>query len=144
MKYCEHCGKEIEGGSAFCQSCGAAVAKEENKDVNITVNNNAVNNQPSDASVTNGVKDNTTLGFILSIVGALCCTYVAIPGLIICIQSLQQMKEGKISDKNKWMAIVGIVLSAIGLVQMIWNFTHLNENSERIQEMIDKINGSTN
>ena len=42
------------------------------------------------------------------------------------------------------MAIVGIVLSAIGIVQMIWNFTHMNEANQRVQDIIDKINESAN
>ncbi len=76
--------------------------------------------------------------------GALCCTYVAIPGLILSIQSLQQIKEGKISSDKKWMAIAGIVLSSIGLIQMVWNFTHLQENTNRIQDVINQFNENVN
>ena len=134
MKYCEHCGKEIKKGAAFCDSCGASVKKDDKP-----VEGQVVNN-----TTTPAVKDNTTLAFVLSLIGALCCTYCAIPGLILSIQALQQMKEGKISDKNKWMAIAGIVLSAIGLVQMIWNFTHMDEANQRIQDIINKVNEGSN
>ena len=136
MKFCEHCGKEIKDDSAFCQNCGAAISKDENKQ---PITGQVVNN-----TTTPTVKDNTVLAFVLSIIGALCCTYVAIPGLILSIQSLQQMKDGKISNKNKWMAIVGIVLSAIGIVQMIWNFTHMDEANQRVQDIINRVNESTN
>ena len=132
MKYCEHCGGKLESGALYCPNCGAKVNNEKKEVVNATVVN-------SDGTTTQ-VKDNTTLGFVLSLIGALCCTYVAIPGLIISIQSLQQMKEGKISSDKKWMAIVGIVLSAIGIFQMIWNLTHLNESTQRIQDIVDKFN----
>ena len=133
MKYCEHCGGKLENGAQYCPNCGAKVDTKEKKEV---VNATVVNND----GTTTVVKDNTTLGFVLSLIGALCCTYIAIPGLIISIQSLQQMKEGKISSEKKWMAIVGIVLSAIGIFQMIWNLTHLNESSQRVQDIIDKFN----
>ena len=138
MKYCEHCGKEIKEGSSFCDSCGAAVAKEEKSQ---PVEGQVVNNTNTTTPTT---KDNTVLAFVLSIIGALCCTYCAIPGLILSIQALQQMKDGKISSKNKWMAIVGIVLSAIGIVQMIWNLTHIDEANQRIQDIISKVNESSN
>ena len=138
MKYCEHCGKEIKEGSEFCESCGAAVTKKEN---NQPVEGQVVNNTNPTTPTT---KDNTVLAFVLSIIGALCCTYCAIPGLILSIQALQQMKDGKISSKNKWMAIVGIVLSAIGIVQMIWNLTHIDEANQRIQDIISKVNESSN
>ena len=136
MKYCEHCGGKLEGDVTYCPNCGAAVSKEDNKQ--------AVEGQVVNNTTNSTVKDNTTLAFGLSLFGALCCTYAAIPGLILSIQALQQMKEGKISDKNKWMAIVGIVLSAIGLLQMVWNFTHMDEANQRVQDIINRVNENTN
>lgn len=131
MKHCEQCGGELKNNAEYCPNCGAKVNK--NEVVNATVDNN---------TNVETVKDNTTLAFVLSIIGALCCTYVAIPGLILSIQSLQQMKEGKIKSDKKWMAIVGIVLSVIGLVQMIWNFTHLDQSQQRIEDLIKQFNAT--
>lgn len=126
MKYCEHCGGKLEGDVTYCPNCGAPINKKAEKEVvNATVVKDATDGT---------VKDNTTAAFVCSIIGALCCTYVAIPGLILSIQSLNQMKEGKISSEKKWMAIVGIVLSAIGLIQMVYNFIHPN------QEIVNKVN----
>lgn len=124
MKYCEHCGGKLEGEVTYCPNCGASIDKKEEKEV-VTA---------TDGTVNTTVKDNTTVAFVCSIIGALCCTYVAIPGLILSIQSLNQMKEGKISSEKKWMAIVGIVLSAIGLIQMVYNFIHPN------QDVVNKVN----
>ena len=144
MKYCNQCGGELKGNVEFCPNCGAKVNKdncwakigEKKEAVSVTV----VNNNGGST----GVKDNTTTAFVCSIIGALCCTYVAIPGLILSIQSLQQMKEGKISNDKKWMAIVGIVLSAIGLVQMIWNFTHIDQANQRVQDLMNQFNSNAN
>ena len=124
MKFCEHCGGKLEKGIAYCPNCGAKVNQKEIVNGDIV---NSANNQFS-------VKDNTTTAFVCSLLGALCCTYVAIPGLILSIQCLNQMKEGKISDEKKWMAIAGIVLSVIGLIQMVYNFIHPN------QQIINKVN----
>ena len=61
-------------------------------------------------------------------------TYVAIPGLILSIMSLKDMNDGKISSEKKWMAIIGIVLSCIGIIQMVYNFIHPN------QEIVNEVN----
>lgn len=137
MKYCNQCGGELKGNVEFCPNCGAKVNKDNKEVVNATVVDNNVNNNTT-------VKDNTTIAFVCSIIGALCCTYVAIPGLILSIQSLQQMKEGKISNDKKWMAIVGIVLSVIGIVTMIWNFTHMDQANQRVQDLINQFNSNAN
>ena len=131
MKYCEQCGGELKENADFCPNCGSKVKKDKEV-VNATVVENNLNNTT--------VKDNTTIAFVCSIIGALCCTYVAIPGLILSIQSLQNMKDGKISNEKKWMAIAGIVLSAIGLVQMIWNFTHMDQANQRVQDLMNQFN----
>ena len=121
----------IDTNTDFCPNCGAKVNKEDKEVVNATVVEN--NSNPT-------VKDNTTIAFVCSIIGALCCTYVAIPGMILSIQSLKQMNEGKISNEKKWMAIAGIVLSAIGLITMIWNFTHMDQANQRVQDLINQFN----
>ncbi len=135
MNYCEHCGGKLESGVAYCPNCGAQV-KEKIKESDIKVETNIQNNLNN----TTIVKDNTTAAFVCSLIGALCCTYVAIPGLILSIQSLNYMKEGKISSEKKWMAIAGIVLSAIGIIQMIYNFINPAHNQEIIKEISDKFN----
>ncbi|MBQ8892455.1 MAG: zinc-ribbon domain-containing protein [Bacilli bacterium] len=98
MKYCEHCGSELKSGVEFCPNCGAKVGGKKEKVAGEVVKNTN--------TTTTGVKDNTTAAFVCSIIGALCCTYVAIPGLILSIMALKDMKEGKISSEKKWMAIV--------------------------------------
>ena len=117
MKFCEHCGAQVANNVEFCPNCGAKV--ENNKEVvNGTVVNNNENKKGEETSRTT-TKDNATTAFVCSIIGFLCCTYVAIPGLILSIMSLKDMKEGKISSEKKWMAITGIVLSGLGIVMMI-------------------------
>lgn len=129
MKFCEHCGAQVANNVEFCPNCGAKV--ENNKEV---VNGTVVNNNEK---IT---KDNTTTAFVCSIIGFLCCTYVAIPGLILSIMSLKDMKEGKISSEKKWMAITGIVLSGLGIVMMIYNIANPTRNEELIKQITDKLN----
>ena len=130
MKFCEHCGGKLEGSVEYCPNCGAKVDKAKAEVVNGEVVNNG----------TTPVKDNTTTAFVCSIVGFLCCTYVAIPGLILSIMSLKDMNEGKISSEKKWMAILGIVLSGLGIALMFYNLANPTRNEELIKNITEKFN----
>lgn len=132
MNYCEHCGSKIDSGSLYCSNCGAPINKKEKEVVNGTI----VNNQYNDGKM---VKDNTTTAFVCSLIGFLCCAILAIPGLILSIQSLQLMKEGKISSDKKWMAIAGIILSSIGLVLWIYNILNPANTEEIIRKVTEKL-----
>ena len=137
MKYCEHCGGKLEGKSSYCSNCGAEIKGVEGKEVvnGAVVNNTNISNQNEQA------KDNTTISaFVCSIIGALCCTYIAIPGLILSIQSLMNMNAGKISSEKKWMAITGIVLSAIGIIQLVYNLMYPAHNQELIKQITVQFN----
>ena len=57
-------------------------------------------------------------GFICGIIGFLCCSFCTIPGLICSIMSMNNVKSGKVNPKNKWMGIVGLVLSILGVANM--------------------------
>ncbi len=131
MKYCEHCGGKLTDNQEFCPNCGAKVEKNKSTEVatGTVVNNNGAT-----------TKDNTTTAFVCSIIGFLCCTYVAIPGLILSIISLKDMKEGKISSEKKWMAITGIVLSVLGLAFMIYNIANPSRNQEIINKITEQFN----
>lgn len=131
MKFCEHCGGKLEGNQEYCPNCGAKIEKKKSNEV---VSGTVVNNNGTTT------KDNTTTAFVCSIIGFLCCTYVAIPGLILSIMSLKDMKEGKISSEKKWMAIAGIVLSVLGLAFMIYNIANPTRNEELIKQITDKFN----
>ncbi len=136
MANCKNCGNELNGAK-FCASCGTAV--EEVAPVQ-PMPAQPVPGQPMPAQQMPGQpmpaqpmpgqpmpgntlpKDNMGLaGFICGLVGFLCCTYVAIPGLICSILSMKNVKAGKVDPKNKWMGIVGLVLSILGLVIMVIN-----------------------
>lgn len=119
--FCKNCGKEINMDSGFCPSCGTKVGE------NTNVNN------VSDASK----KDNTVAAFVLSLLGFLCCTYLAIPGLIMSIMSLQSMNNGTLSTKNKGLAIAGIILGALGIIILINNLVNPNTaTTEMIEEWL--------
>ena len=134
MKYCGNCGTQINEGVEICPNCGA-----KNNNQGVVVTGEIVNNQSVNTNTKTGEKDNVTTAFVCSIIGCLCCTYVAIPGLILSIMALKDMKEGKISSEKKWMAITGIVLSALGLIQMVNNFVNPNPDVQRrVDEIFNK------
>lgn len=109
-KFCGKCGKEINAESGFCPNCGAAIGGGENLTNDIQKNSDVVTK-----------KDNSVTGFVLSLIGFLCCTYVAIPGVIVSFLTFQDMNSGKISSKNKGLVIAGIILGVLGILLMIKN-----------------------
>ena len=87
MAFCKSCGNEVNEGK-FCGKCGASV-----EDVNLM---NPVQPGQVPIGVPGQVAPASTLpsdgmgvtGFVCGLVGFLCCTYVAIPGLICSIISM--------------------------------------------------------
>lgn len=126
-KFCGNCGKEVADNEAFCGNCGASM----NGGSNSNVTNNTMNVQN-----TNADKDYTVAGFVCSLIGFLCCTYVAIPGLVLSIMSFNDMKSGKIPSDKKWMPIVGIVFSALGLLTLLFNLINPNGTLELVEELL--------
>jgi len=134
MANCKNCGKELLGGENVCPQCGTPVegtfAAQQPGVAPQTVNvNGTVSGLP---------KDNLGLaGFICGIIGALCCTYVAIPGLICSILSLVNIKNGKVDGSKKWMGIVGIICSAIGLLMMVINIIALINGTNQVYNILN-------
>lgn len=137
MANCKNCGKELLNGANVCPQCGTPVE-------------GVVAQQPADAGVQQSVQPQTVqtqavlpknnlglAGFICGIVGFLCCTYVAIPGLICSIMSMNNVKAGKVDSKNKWMGIVGLVLSVIGIVIMIFNIVSMINGTNQVFNLIN-------
>lgn len=121
-KFCKNCGKEINMETGYCSNCGTRIDNEP------TVTNIETNN-------VNNKKDNTVIAFVLSLLGFLCCTYLAIPGLIMSIMSLQNMNNGNLSTKNKGLAIAGIILGVLGIIMIINNLVNPNPlTTEMVEE----------
>jgi len=121
-KFCKNCGKEINIETGYCSNCGTKIDDEP------TVMNVETSN-------VNDKKDNTVIAFVLSLLGFLCCTYLAIPGLVMSIMSLQNMNNGTLSTKNKGLAIAGIILGALGIILMINNLVNPNSvTTEMVEE----------
>lgn len=131
--FCRNCGTDL-GGAAFCPKCGtpaevAAPAPEMPAPAPAVAPVAPAPVAPAPVAPMQaapvapaGKTDGFAIaGFVCGIIGALCCTYIAIPGLICSILSLVNIKKGKVNGKLKWMAITGIVLSAIGLALMVIN-----------------------
>ena len=134
MKYCEHCGSELKSGVEFCSNCGAKVGSKSEKLTGEVVNNTN--------TTKTGVKDNTTvLAFVCSLIGLLCCcSFVSLPGLILSIVSLVNMRDGKISNEKKGLAIAALVISIFTLLMTILGLFVPNYNQEMINELRDQFN----
>lgn len=129
-KFCAKCGKAVEETEAFCGNCGASLKEGVKSEV---VDSSNDMNSDSKGAIN---KDYTVAGFVCSLIGFLCCTYVAIPGLVFSIMSFNDMKSGKISSNRKWMAIVGIIFSAFGIVTLLYNLFNPNQD---IVKMIEEL-----
>ncbi len=122
MAFCKSCGNEVDGVK-FCGKCGTPV---ENKIENVApvqpvqsvqtvqpMYNQSVNALPKDGY---GIA-----GFICGIVGiTACCGITSIPGLICSIISMNKVKKGEVDPSTKWMGTVGLVLSIVGLLLILF------------------------
>lgn len=120
-KFCGKCGKEINIDSGFCPNCWAEITLGENFENNMVTNNGSVSQTSEQNNNSDTKKDNAVTGFVFSLLGFLCCTYLAIPGVIISFLTFQDMNNGKVSSKNKALAIAGIILGILGIIIMIKN-----------------------
>ena len=113
-RFCTNCGKEVAETEAFCANCGTSL----NGGVNPN-NTNMMNTMNNTNNVNKTGSGMTIAGFVCSLVSFLCCGLLSIVGLILSIIGLRNINSGKEDASKKWMAIVGIVLSSIGLLWFI-------------------------
>lgn len=123
--FCKTCGTQLNTDTGFCPSCGSPITVNNNP---TEVSNNMYNQGNMTNQVNTGEKDNTVTAFVLSLLGFLCCTYLAIPGLIMSISSLQKINKGQLAPKNKGLAIAGIVLGALGILTLVINIINMIVN----------------
>lgn len=131
MNFCSNCGKNMEGTN-FCSNCGQT---------SVSAAQSVIQGQNTNQVSNNSLpKDNLGLaGFICGIIGFLCCTYVAIPGLICSIMSIINVRDGKVDAKNKWMGIVGVILSGLGLLFLIINIIGIAKGTNDIFNSIKEL-----
>ena len=136
MNYCEHCGGKLNGVVFYCPNCGAPI-KEKINENSIKIESNIQSKYDQ-----NKVKDNTTvIAFVCSLIGLLCCCGVAaIPGLILSIISLVNMKDGKISSEKKGLAIAALIISILAVCSGIFSISLPNYNQEIIDNVKDQLN----
>lgn len=133
--FCRNCGGELNGAN-FCAKCGAQNDVQTiNQGVTQVVNQSIMNQSLP--------KDNYAVSaFVCGLIGFLCCSSVSIPGLILSIISLSNKSKGKVEQKNKWMSIVGLVLSILGIALMIINIVGItNGTNDVYNDIINIING---
>ena len=117
-KYCPNCGTENVDTAMACSNCGVQFAP-------------AAQPAPAVQPAQPGVAQPVVAGeksdgcgiasFVCSIVGILCCSFASIAALICGIISQNNIKAGKVSAKNKWMSIAGIIMGAVGIAIWIFN-----------------------
>ena len=88
MKYCAHCGKEIDDNAVVCPQCGVVTDKEKL--------------QPKSQTNT------------LSIVGFIFSFLIALVGLICSI--LGYRKAPELNGSGKGLALAGIIISICNMV----------------------------
>lgn len=109
MAYCKNCGNDVTGVK-FCGRCGTIVEVQNVQSVNTV--QPVENNLPIDGM---GIA-----GFICGLLGIIaCCGITSIPGLICSLISMNKIKKGLADPSYKWMGIVGLVLSIIGIVLLL-------------------------
>lgn len=129
--FCRTCGTQLNTDTGFCPSCGSPITANNNQTV---VSDNMYN------QVNTGEKDNTVTAFVLSLLGFLCCTYLAIPGLIMSITSLQKINKGQLAPKNKGLAIAGIILGGLGILTLVINIINMIVNPNTgVNEALNEI-----
>ena len=139
MAFCKYCGNETTNAK-YCGSCGAPVTETPVQQQPVMPPQQPVMQQqpqinpnqpypyppqqpPYPYPPQQGLPkdDMGLLGLIFGIIGFLCCTFLTIPGLICSIISMNNVKAHKVSDQNKWMGIVGLILSILKIVVWIIN-----------------------
>ena len=130
MNFCSNCGAQL-GEDKNCPRC---VVKSEGIAQPVIQQTNTQDNIKLNEKLP---KDNYGLtGFICGIIGFLCCTYVAIPGLIFSVISITKVKSGQVDSKNKWQGILGLIFSIIGLIIMIVNIVTMVAGVNPIYNMM--------
>ena len=114
MKYCQHCGKELEDGAQFCTGCGFSVTP--------------VSNVQSQATMTSdtpaALKDGKT-AMILGIVSLLFLTPMGIAAIIYSQKSKNE-NNGVYCGNAK----AGLILGILALCWLaLWVFIWIGFNS---------------
>lgn len=134
MKFCKHCGAQIEDTTAFCPNCGTNVSDD-------AVSSSApepqysayqpeqpvqpTQYQPYQEYQNPGIYPEGKLnglavaGFVVSLVSMFFCGISSIVGLILSIVGMSQIKnsiKSGVPQRGNGLAIAGLVIGIIGTV----------------------------
>lgn len=134
MKFCKHCGAQIEDTTAFCPNCGTNVSDDEVSSSVPEPQNNAyqpqqpvqpAQYQPYQEYQNPGVYPEAKLnglavaGFVVSLVSLVFCGISGIVGLILSIIGMNQIKnsiKAGVPQRGNGLAIAGLIIGIIGTV----------------------------
>ena len=108
---CPNCGANINQNESFCGSCGAKLS-------NGTQENKYINN--SDLSAKRKMNKNAIYSIICSGICYIIFWWLGIVGIILGIQSLNEIKTS--NEKGKTIAIAGIVLGAGAIILFVHTY----------------------
>lgn len=134
MKFCKHCGAQIEDTTAFCPNCGTNVSDDAVSSSAPEPQYNAyqpeqpvqpTQYQPYQDYQNPGIYPEAKLnglavaGFVVSLVSLFFCGISSIVGLILSIVGMSQIKnsiKAGVPQRGNGLAIAGLVIGIIGTV----------------------------
>lgn len=137
MKFCKHCGAQIEDTTAFCPNCGTNVSDDAVSSSAPEPQYNAyqpeqpaqpvqpAQYQPYQDYQNPGIYPEAKLnglavaGFVVSLVSMFFCGISSIVGLILSIVGMSQIKnsiKAGVPQRGNGLAIAGLVIGIIGTV----------------------------
>lgn len=134
MKFCKHCGAQIEDTTAFCPNCGTNVSDDAVSSSAPEPQYNAyqpeqsvqpAQYQPYQDYQNPGIYPEAKLnglavaGFVVSLVSLFFCGISSIVGLILSIIGMTQIKnsiKAGVPQRGNGLAIAGLVIGIIGTV----------------------------
>lgn len=104
MKFCKHCGAELNDEVDYCQACGYAMPQSK-----------------TGASSSDKQNGYGIAGFILSLISLVSGGFlVGLPNLLGIIFSIVGICVGRKNNQKTGMAIAGLVIGIVAIIPMIF------------------------
>ena len=113
--FCANCGEKIDDGVKFCMKCGTAIGGMPNVPVIPLSQQPAIVLENNSTEVKKKYNIMALIGFLLGLVSLL-LSFLGIVGILACVFSGVGLgKFNAETEKNKWMAVLGIILGILSI-----------------------------